>query len=390
MASVRSFIKIFPAGSLPRVIYSRRMVAFYSGYHMSPEDVKACERDDSAKRGVLEKYARALPAVVQKHSAAAEALIARAPAYRDRQHDEKLREEMLFCRLAYGFEPDEFMCYGLENKSPEERKEYVSDRELMHDVCSMNDRIDIRIYNDKANTYLRFRPYYQRDAVIISGREDYDAFREYVSKHPVFVKKKVGEAMGRSVELIDLRKDGVQPDEVFRGLIEKGKHILEEKVEQSAVMAALNQSSVNTVRFITYSTRNGIVIPYSFMKIGRSGSFVDNGGAGGILVGIDQSTGRLNTEGFDEFVNRYPEHPDSKIPFMGYQLPEFDKAIALAEKLSGMTPSVKFIGWDFAHTDNGWVVIEGNGMSQLIGPQIIWENGVKREVEKIKQTMDLM
>ena len=51
-------------------------------------------------------------------------------------------------------------------------------------------------------------------------------------------------------------------------------------------------------------------------------------------------------------------------------------------------PSVRYIGWDLAYTkDNKWVVIEGNGMSQFIGPQTIWQRGIKKEVAAFMKDM---
>ena len=44
-------------------------------------------------------------------------------------------------------------------------------------------------------------------------------------------------------------------------------------------------------------------------------------------------------------------------------------------------PTVRCIGWDFAHTDRGWVVIEGNDRCQLIGAQMTREHGLKKEFE---------
>ena len=46
-----------------------------------------------------------------------------------------------------------------------------------------------------------------------------------------------------------------------------------------------------------------------------------------------------------------------------------------------------------AYTDTGWIVIEGNGMSQMIGPQIVWRNrgGVfKEEMEAYMRNMELV
>ena len=119
------------------------------------------------------------------------------------------------------------------------------------------------------------------------------------------------------------------------------------------------------------------------MKIGQGGSFVDNGGRGGILVGIDNQIGVLNTVGYDEFLTQYSAHPDTGVQFIGYQLPEWEKLLSLAVELSAQTPTVKYIGWDLAHTDQGWIVIEGNGSSQLIGPQIVWKKGIREEIRQV-------
>ena len=173
----------------------------------------------------------------------------------------------------------------------------------------------------------------------------------------------------------------------------KGPRLLEERVVQNNVMGVLNPSSVNTVRCITLNTMDGIVVSYCFLKVGRKGSFVDNGGSGGILVGIDKKCGKLNTDGYDELNVRYVTHPDSGVNLKGYQLPDWEQLIHMCVEMSGQMPTVKYIGWDLAYTDTGWIVIEGNGMSQMIGPQIVWRNrgGVfKEEMEAYMRNMELV
>lgn len=194
--------------------------------------------------------------------------------------------------------------------------------------------------------------------------------------------------MGRSVEKIDINHCGKTEEQFFQSLIKDGTHILEECVRQSSATADLNSSSVNTIRSITFNTKHGIEMPYFFMKISRTGSFVDNGGAGGILVGIDAETGRLCTDGFEEMNHCYERHPDSGVVFKGYRLPDWDQLKALSKKLSYMMPTVKYIGWDFAHTDHGWIVIEGNGRSQMIGPQTVFKCGIRSDVEAFMEDMD--
>ena len=270
----------------------------------------------------------------------------------------------------------------MSNKTSEERKEFISESDHMRYVYMMNDPIDIMIFNDKMRTYEYFGKYYHRDIISITSSKDYLKYVDYIKKHPIFVKKQVYESCGKSIEKIDIRTCGKSIKELFEDFLSQEKVILEELVHQGEATAIFNSSSVNTIRCITFNTKCGIITPYCFMKIGRAGSFVDNGGAGGILVGIDEKSGITNSAGIDELRNIYDFHPDSGISFRGHQLPEWDKLLSICKEMAAMIPSVPFIGWDLAYTDkNEWVIIEGNGMSQFIGPQAIWQRGIKSEVE---------
>lgn len=392
MSSVRRIVSLFPNWSFVRRKYNQKKVAFYSRTFISQDQIQSAESNLRQKSEIVFLFNKQFPREYAKISNDIQQYVKRAPVYQNRQNDDFLKQEMFFCNIAYGFTPDEFLCYCLEEKSTEQRQEFVSDRELMKIVYQMNDRIDIDIFNDKSKTYNYYRAFYGREAVTIKSRKDYELFHNFILEHPIFVKKKVKEAMGRSVELVDL--DGsTNPsisDNYFYELINDGKYILEEKIPQDPEMSFFNESSVNTIRCITFLTTEGVVVPYCFMKCGRSGSFVDNGGAGGILIGVDIETGKLNTDGFDEFHTRYTLHPDSHKAFKGYQLPKIDEAINLAKQLSAQCPTVKFIGWDFAYSDQKWVIVEGNGMSQLIGPQTVQERGVKEEVFSFMKKMKLL
>lgn len=97
--------------------------------------------------------------------------------------------------------------------------------------------------------------------------------------------------------------------------LKKGKFLCEELVHQHPDMSIYNKSSVNTIRCITFRTNKGIIVPFCFMRVGREGSFVDNGGAGGIIIGVNPNTGILNSDGYDEYNKRYEYHPDTHIRF---------------------------------------------------------------------------
>lgn len=383
---LKKLAEAFPPESNPRRLYNRERLAFYNGYLMEKRDrERAAALPRSERKEILRKYIDQYPKLAEQKRKQTESV------FRKMEPRKEIGEELddvLFCYFAYGIEPDEFVSYDFFHRSDEERKGFVSDRELMFMVYQMNDRVDIKLYNDKAETYKTFRAYYKRDAIEINSRDDFPQFLDFVKKHPTFVKKKVNEAKGRSIELI--ATDPAEARDCFERVLSGGRCLLEERVIQDGSFAEFNKSSVNTLRLITFNTIDGVIVPFGFARFGRSGSFVDNGGAGGIFVGFDMKTGELITDGFDEFHHVYESHPDSKKRFKGFVLPDFDSAMDLAKRLSEKTPSVKYIGWDLAYSSQReWVVIEGNGMSQLIGSQIVFQRGMKAEVAKIMSNMIL-
>ena len=122
-----------------------------------------------------------------------------------------------------------------------------------------------------------------------------------------------------------------------------------------------------------------------FFRCGKGDSIVDNAGHGGIFAAVDEETGVIKTEGIDEKGNVYLKHPDSGTLFPGYQLPEWKSAISLVQECMHIT-RMKYVGWDLAHTKNGWVVVEGNHTGQFVG-QMPLHKGAQKEIGKIVSQM---
>ncbi|MBR3268360.1 MAG: hypothetical protein IKI58_06510 [Oscillospiraceae bacterium] len=380
----------YPNIKLLRQGFAKYRVKKVDALLLSEDQIAAGEISSTEKARLVQMYLNRNNKLARSSNKGIVELVQKIPSLTERSDWEELRTDILFCSFAYGFLAEEYMCFGFETKSPQERKEFVSDVMRYRYVYQMNDLTESQVFNNKGFTYEKFRKYFKRDAVYIRSQRDFAKFSSFVNAHPEFVSKAVYEGVGRGIELINLSGSRKTKSELFRDIIAKGPHLLEERVQQNKVMAALNASSVNTVRVITFNTRQGIEIPYTFMKIGRAGSFVDNGGAGGILVGIDEKTGMLCTNGFDEMNRCYKTHPDSGVAFIGYQLPDWENLLTLSRKMSAQIPSVRYIGWDLAYTDQGWVVIEGNGKSQMIGPQIVFRRGIRAEVEALMNNMSLI
>lgn len=354
---------------------------------MSEEDIQAVESGAASKTDVVAKYAEKSPEAAKKAQDELSGYLERCPeALKGRDMDE-LMSDVLFNFFAYGFQPDEYFCFHIgEMQSSEEKRKYLSNRDKDVFARSMNDVFDIGIFYNKYSAYCRLKKYYKRDAICLYGTRDFASFKEFIGKHPVFVKKRVDLYCGQSVELVDISKLDASPEAWFKKTVGQGRHILEERVIQSNVMASLNPSSVNTMRVFTFKTTDGLVIGPCILRVGQTGAFVDNGGSGGILVGIDSKTGHAETDGRDELLHVYEEHPGTHTVFRGFQVPDWDELLSLTKEVSMQLPTLGYIAWDFAHTDNGWLIIEGNGAGQLMLAQIVYQRGMKEDILKYVDT----
>lgn len=377
-AMIDSFLKICPNTKYTNGIISKVRIDRINSYFISAKEIENGEKSYEDKKSVVEKYVSMSWKDIKRTSNKADYVLSKASQYKNRDDKEKIKIDMLFKRLAYGFEPDEYLCFGLEKIQPGEIKNWMSDLDRYIYIFTMNNIKEAQVFNHKFKTYQVFGRYYGRNVIRIKTESDYHKFEKFLKEHSEFVKKPVFAGAGRGIELV--KTNTISPRDYFNSLTKQGEHIIEERIYQSDTMAKLNISSVNTIRCITLNTSDGVKIIYTFLKVGQNGSFVDNGGAGGILAGIDEKTGIIITHGYDEFATEYIAHPNSGVIFKGYSFPQWNEMKSMCCEMANMIPNVRCIGWDMALTDNGWVVVEGNGATQFIGPQIVFKRGIKQEV----------
>ena len=92
--------------------------------------------------------------------------------------------------------------------------------------------------------------------------------------------------------------------------------------------------------------------------------------AGGIAATVDVETGRVVTDAADLDGNTYETNPYSGVKIKGFQIPHWDKVIESCKKANGRIEGVNLVGWDFAITQDGAELIEGNPIVSYILAQI--------------------
>lgn len=300
--------------------------------------------------------------------------------------DEKkyIKRDMIYCRTYYGVSFQEYFLYNFPEKRHMERKNFIANKERKKYLRLLGNLEGYNILSDKYLSYLFLKKFYDRDIIKLSSTDDLDIFLNYIKKHPVFVIKPLDSSFGKGIKLVNSDEYNDKKS-LFMDLIGNGPLILEEHIKQNNKLASLHSNSLNTIRMITYlDNENNVTIHYPFIKIGQKGSFVDNGGAGGIIALIDSNTGKIITLGKDEKNNSYLKHPDTKIRIKDFVIPYWDDAIKFSKEIARAFPDTRYIGWDIALTDkNKWVIVEGNCRTQFFGQQITDEIGKKKDLEKL-------
>lgn len=241
------------------------------------------------------------------------------------------------------------------------------------DALADKNMCDIILPNVKhPKTILKNRNgYYYIDEEPITKEE---AVRRFQNVHNMLIKPsldKHGNGV-KSLEVTDgiTNHDGITIEQVFDKY--KKDFQIQERLKQHEKMSALNPTSVNTIRVLTYRSGMEILVIYAVVRIGRKGQVIDNQSAGGMSACINKS-GRLEKYAFGGSVEDNITVTDSGIIIENYEIPSYDKVLETVKKLHFQMPFFDLVGWDMAVDELGDpVLLEWNantGLSQsAFGP----------------------
>lgn len=282
----------------------------------------------------------------------------------------KVKRDIYFSEMNYRIDADEYFRYHFYNLSDAGRKTYVGETESIEKFLRLADEEEKRILANKYSTYCFLKDYYKRSAIIVHQDSDTQGFQAFCATQKSFFIKPLSLNSGRGVRFVKLNED-----ENLNRLIEEitvdGSVIVEEPIIQADEMAKFHPQSINTVRIVTVKNGEEIEIVQSSVRLGTGDSIVDNGC---LSAAVDTESGIITTPGrVAHGAGLYIIHPDTKKVILGSQIPEWNKLLSLAREVAGKFEKQKVIGWDFAYSVNGWVIVEANSNP---GIQILAGNGI--------------
>jgi hypothetical protein len=167
---------------------------------------------------------------------------------------------------------------------------------------------------------------------------------------------------GQDIHFVSLETCEDAEKELLLALAEE-EFIIQEAITQHPRMDEVNPYSVNSIRVISILRPDGRVeLLRSMLRMSSNRSPVDNFSTGGIVVGIDLDTGKLNREGFSKppYGTLVKKHPVTGTVFEGFQIPYWEEIKDITGKAQKVFHHMASIGWDVAIGTKGPVIIEGN------------------------------
>lgn len=183
-------------------------------------------------------------------------------------------------------------------------------------------------------------------------RQELDAI---LAKEPeIVVKSAQGSEGGRGVHFVEGGDFATVEPKISDDIV------IQRPIIQHPALAAINPSSVNTIRLMSLLTDGEAKVYSGILRIGVNGSRVDNASSGGITCGITPD-GKLKKYAYNVKGQRQDAHADTGLVFEGHQIPGYEKCLDMVQRLHVQVPHFRLISWDFSIDESGEpLLIEAN------------------------------
>lgn len=285
----------------------------------------------------------------------------------------KILFKFLYCFKLIRCGYSDFLNYELHKKNKKEILEYVSigDQNKFYEIISPS----------KYKTFFTIKPNFLRNFKKYINRDFYtydmglEKLKKFLKNNKYFMVKPYDGLGGKGVERI-YTKDIKSINEYYNYLI-NNRLFLEEYIKQNKDISKICSNSVNTIRIMTFLCNGKAKIIFAAMRFGNGVNSVDNFHKGGMGVLVDYERGILIGDAYDKDLNKYTNHPKSKIKFDGFKIPNFDIVKKIVLEAAKVNKNIRIVGWDVAITEDGATFVEGNRRPGFDLIQVLYKKGCK-------------
>lgn len=265
--------------------------------------------------------------------------------------------DMINCGIKYQAGYMDYALFEMYSLTPAQRKTVVTRGINNGFIKRFNDPKYIDLFEDKLKFNSVFKEVLHRDW-LDADKADLSELEGFLSRHSEFMAKPYNGMCGKGIEKLK-SSDFDSPMMLREYLKDNGICLLEEIVVQHSEMNRLHPCSVNTCRVITLLKDKKPYVVAAYLRIGN-GKHVDNFNSGGMVVPVEEDTGKIIYPALNKSGELFEAHPLTGVPIKGFVIPMWDEVCKLAKKAASTVEQVGLVGWDIAVTEKGPLIIEGN------------------------------
>lgn len=280
---------------------------------------------------------------------------------------DKIRLEIRRARTVFDIPPDYYVLYRLWELTDDEILSYARTVDSVRIHSKYNDANEVKVLGNKETFNNHYKDYIKRK-FWVNRDTTFEEFKQFIEGLEYIFCKPVDSGGGQGTEKI--KPSEHNPEELFNYLMNKNKMLVEEFVVQHKEIDKFSPGCVNTIRVITLLKDGVCNFIAASIRIGNKG-IVDNFHKDGMVCDVDVDTGVIVTNAIDRQGTTYERHPVTDHKFIGFQIPNWEMVLEIAENAIKVQDGVNYVGWDIAVCENKAVIIEGNyapGMALVQAP----------------------
>ena len=262
--------------------------------------------------------------------------------------------DVIFNVLRYGLSFTDYKKCNFINLNKNEKQKCLSMREYRKLIKYLNNTKYDSIFLNKILFNKVFKKYIKRDFIdlrVVSLNE----FIDFVKDKKTFFVKKHNSFGGDGVEKIV--NINLNYSELYNKLLNNKQYLVEETIKQHLYLNKINDKAVNNIRVVTLIKEGKVYIIAKVLRLNDGiEEFIS---CHDIMISLDDE-GNFISKAYDDNLVNYLKHPVSNFDFTKGKIPYMKEIIDMAYKAALEVPEVRFVGWDFAITEKGPLIIEGN------------------------------
>lgn len=257
--------------------------------------------------------------------------------------------------IRYGIGYTDYLKGDYINLTKEQKKTFVTTKSFYKLLSYLNNPKYDACMSDKLVFNKIFNKYLGREWIDIRVTS-LDEFKVFLKGKKTIFAKPPTDFGGHGIQKITV-KEIKDVEKLYEELKKKKLNLIEDGLVQHEELNKINPYAVNSFRIVTLVKDGKAYILNNALRIN-----VDDNPA----IGCQDAYMRLNEQGIicsrviDDVANVYEEHPIAKIKFNTVKVPYVKEAFKMALEAALVVPEVRYVGWDFAITENGPVIMEGN------------------------------